>query len=111
MKITKHQLAQMLDHTMLKIDATYGEIHRVCLEAEKYRLSAVAVHPANVALAAKMLKGTGVKVCAALGFHMGTYPPEIKEFECRDAVAKGADELAHLKEVNMILLRKRPKVW
>jgi len=93
MKITKQQLAGTIDHTMLKIEATYVDIEKLCLEAEKYHFAAVAIHPVNIPLAAKMLKGTGVKVCAALAFHLGTYPPEIKEFECRDAVDKGADEL------------------
>jgi len=93
MKITKQQLAGTIDHTMLKIEATYVDIEKLCLEAEKYHFAAVAIHSVNIPLAAKMLKGTGVKVCAALAFHLGTYPPEIKEFECRDAVDKGADEL------------------
>lgn len=111
-KITKHQLAGTIDQTMLKIEATYGDIERLCLEAEKYHFAAVAVHPVNVPLAAKVLKGTGVKVCAALAFHLGAYPPEIKEFECRDAVEKGADELdmvmnvGALKESRYDLVRK-----
>ena len=111
-KITKHQLAGTLDQTLLKIEATYGDVERLCLEAEKYHFAAVAVHPVNVPLAAKMLKGTGVKVCAALAFHLGAYPPEIKEFECRDAVEKGADELdmvmniGALKEGRYDLVRK-----
>ena len=111
-KITKHQLAGTIDQTMLKIEATYGDVERLCLEAEKYHFAAVAVHPVNVCLAAKMLKGTGVKVCAALAFHLGAYPPEIKEFECRDVIEKGADELdmvmniGALKEGKYDLVRK-----
>lgn len=101
-KITKHQLAGTIDQTMLKIEATYGDIERLCLEAEKYHFAAVAVHPVNIPLAAKMLKGTGVKVCAALAFHLGAYPPEIKEFECRDAVEKGADELDMMMNVGAL---------
>ena len=93
MKITVQQLAGMIDHTMLKIEAKYSDIEKLCLEAEKYHFVAVAIHPVNVPLAAKMLKGTGVKVCVALSFHLGAYPPDIKEFECRDAVKNGADEL------------------
>ena len=101
-KITNHQLAGTIDQTMLKIEATYGDIERLCLEAEKYHFAAVAVHPVNIPLAAKMLKGTGVKVCAALAFHLGAYPPEIKEFECRDAVEKGADELDMMMNVGAL---------
>lgn len=106
MKITKQQLAGMIDHTLLKIEATYGDIKRMCLEAEKYHFASVAINPVNIPLAAKMLKKTGVKVCAALAFYLGVYPPEIKEFEIRDAVKKGADELdmLFLPLVLMILL-------
>jgi len=101
-KITRQQLAGMIDHTLLKIDATYGDIKRLCLEAEKYHFASVAINPVNIPLAAKMLKGTGVKVCAALAFYLGAYPPEVKEFEARDAVEKGADELDMLMNVGAL---------
>jgi len=101
-KITRQQLAGMIDHTLLKIDATYEDIKRLCLEAEKYHFASVAINPVNIPLAAKMLKGTGVKVCAALAFYLGAYPPEVKEFEARDAVEKGADELDMLMNVGAL---------
>jgi deoxyribose-phosphate aldolase len=91
--ITKQQLASMMDLTLLRIDTTYGDIERVCMEAVQFHMAAVAVHPVNVSLAADILRGTPVKVCAALSFYLGQYPVEIKEFEVRDAVKKGADEL------------------
>jgi len=72
------------------------------LEAEKYHFASVAINPVNIPLAAKMLKGTGVKVCAALAFYLGAYPPEVKEFEARDAVEKGADELDMLMNVGAL---------
>ncbi|MBA7500535.1 Deoxyribose-phosphate aldolase [subsurface metagenome] len=99
LKITKEQLTGYIDHTLLKIDATYGDIKRICLEAEKYHFASVAINPVNISLAANCLKGTKVKVCAALGFYLGVYPPEVKEFEARDAVKKGADELDMLMNV------------
>lgn len=101
-KITRQQLAGSIDHTLLKIDSTYGDIRRICLEAEKYHFAAVAINPVNVSLAAECLKGTGVKVCVALGFYLGGYPPEVKEFEARDAVKKGADELDMLMNVGAL---------
>jgi len=101
-KITRQQLAGMIDHTLLKIDATYGDIKRICLEAEKYHFASVAINPVNIPLAVKMLKGTGVKVCVALAFYLGAYPPEVKEFEARDAVKKGADELDMLMNVGAL---------
>lgn len=100
--VTKWELAGMMDHTLLSIDATYKDIERLCLEAEKYHFASVAINPINIPLAARMLKGTGVKVCAALGFYLGAYPPEVKEFEARDAVEKGADELDMLMNVGAL---------
>jgi deoxyribose-phosphate aldolase len=100
--ITKWELAGKLDHTLLEIDATYNDIKRLCLEAEKYHFASVAINPINIPLATRMLKGTGVKVCAALAFYLGAYPPEVKEFEARDAVEKGADELDMLINVGAL---------
>ncbi|MEA1964846.1 MAG: deoxyribose-phosphate aldolase [Candidatus Aerophobetes bacterium] len=100
--MTKQQFAGTIDHTLLKINTTYGDIKRVCLEAEKYHFASVAINPINILLAAKMLKETGVKVCAALAFYLGVYPPELKEFEVRDAVKKGAEELDMLMNVGAL---------
>ena len=85
--------ARMIDHTYLKIDGGPVEVTRVCLEAEKHGFAAVAVFPTAVPLAAQLLKGTNVKVCAALAFPLGSYPPEIKAAEASDAIVKGATEL------------------
>lgn len=91
--VTKQQLAATMDLTLLRIDATYSDLKRVCMEAIQYHMASVAIHPVNIPYVASILKGTDVKVCAALSFYLGQYPPEIKEFEVRDAVRKGADEL------------------
>jgi len=101
--LTKQQLAGSIDHTMLKIWTKYSDIEKICLEAEKYNFASVAVNPVHVALAKKMLEDTDVKVTVALGFYLGVYPPEIKEFEARDAVKNGADELDML--VNVAALK------
>jgi len=98
-KMSKELMASYIDHTLLKIDATYEDIERICLEAEKYHFASVAINPVNISLAARYLKGTGVKVCAALGFYLGVYPSEVKVFEAHDAVKKGADELDMLMNV------------
>jgi deoxyribose-phosphate aldolase len=100
--ITKYELAGMIDHTLLKIDATYDNIKKLCLEAEKYHFASVAINPIHIPLAKKLLKGSRVKICAALAFYIGAYPPEIKEYEARDAVAKGADELDMLINVGAL---------
>jgi len=92
-EIKIEDLANMIDHTELHIDAKYGDIKRLCLEAEKYGFAAVAIYPVNVPLAASLLKDTGVKVAAAIAFHMGAYPTELKVFETKDAIEKGAEEI------------------
>jgi len=93
MTIDRKTLAKTIDHTYLKIHRSDAEIRRLCLEAEKYGFASVAVFPVAVPVAASLLKGTDVAVCAALGFHLGGYPPELKAFETEDAIAKGATEV------------------
>ncbi len=93
MTIDRKAFAGTIDHTYLKIEGGPGEITRVCLEAEKHGFASVAVYPTAVPLAAKLLRGTPVQVCAALGFHLGTYTPDQKAFETRDIIEKGATEV------------------
>jgi len=93
MEIKKQELAEMMDHTILKIEADYSKIEKICQEAIDYNFVSVAIHPANIVLAKNFLKDTSVKITAALGFYLGVYPAEIKRLEVRNAVDKGADEL------------------
>ena len=93
MSIDRKTFARTIDHTYLKIEGGPGEIKRVCLEAEKYGFASVAIYPSAVPLAVKLLKGTSVQVCVALGFDLGTYTPDQKAFETRDSIAKGATEV------------------
>ena len=93
MTIDRKTFAKTIDHTYLKIHRSDAEIKRICFEAEKYGFASVAIFPVAVPLAASLLKDTDVAVCAALGFHLGAYPPEIKAFETEDAIAKGATEV------------------
>ena len=93
MTMQRSEFAATIDHTYLKISSGDGEIRRVCLEAEKFEFASVAVFPVAVPLSAAALEGTGVRVCAALGFHLGTYPPELKAHEVEDVIRKGAAEV------------------
>ncbi len=87
------KLAGMIDHTLLKADATRADIDKLCAEARKFRFASVCVNPANVARAAEMLRGSGVKVCTVIGFPLGACTSVAKAMESRDAIANGADEL------------------
>lgn len=89
----KQQLAKMIDHTLLKPEADRASIEKLCKEALEYNFASVCVNPTNVELAAELLKGSDVKVCTVIGFPLGANTMEVKAFETKDAIAKGADEV------------------
>lgn len=86
-------IASYIDHTLLKADATQEEIEKLCQEAEKYRFHSVCVNTCWVSLCAKLLTGTGVKVCTVVGFPLGAMSTRAKAYEARQAVQDGADEI------------------
>ncbi|MFA5138645.1 MAG: deoxyribose-phosphate aldolase [Elusimicrobiota bacterium] len=83
----------MVDHTLLKPGATQEEIGKLCKEAREYCFASVCVNPSYVSLAAKLLAGSGVKVCTVVGFPLGSTTPTVKAIEARDAMANGAEEI------------------
>jgi deoxyribose-phosphate aldolase len=87
------RLARMIDHTLLKPDATPDQIAQLCFEARKHRFASVCVNPAHVRLCAELLKGTGIPVCAVIGFPLGATPTDVKVFETQQAIREGASEL------------------
>lgn len=84
---------KLIDHTLLKPDASIEAIEKLCKEALEYDFASVCVNPAFVPLAAKMLKGSDVKVCTVIGFPLGATLPSVKVFETAEAVKEGADEI------------------
>lgn len=86
-------VAGLIDHTLLKADATATEIETLCREAAQHRFATVCVNPAWVALAARMLRGTGVAVCSVVGFPLGATTPDVKAYETRRAIVDGAGEI------------------
>lgn len=86
-------LAKVIDHTLLKPTATREQIETLCREAAEHGFCSVCVNPYWVPLAAKMLKGTGVKTCTVIGFPLGANTTEVKGFEAKTALENGADEL------------------
>ena len=86
-------LASLIDHTLLKPDATREEIEQICREALQFCFASVCVNPNWVPLCAAMLKGSGVKVCTVIGFPFGSHLPDVKAYEARRAVEQGADEV------------------
>ncbi|WP_110111390.1 deoxyribose-phosphate aldolase [Bacillus sp. CGMCC 1.16541] len=90
--MTQH-IAKMIDHTALKADTTKEQIVQLCKEAKEYNFASVCVNPTWIELAAELLKGTDVKVCTVIGFPLGANTPEVKAFETKDAIEKGATEV------------------
>ena len=89
----KAQIAKMIDHTILKAEATEKEVIKLCKEAVEYNFASVCVNPAMVSVAANVLEGTDVDVCTVIGFPLGANTTEVKAFETADAIAKGATEV------------------
>ncbi|MFZ2961333.1 MAG: deoxyribose-phosphate aldolase [Candidatus Ozemobacteraceae bacterium] len=87
------ELARTIDHTLLKATATTAEVTKLCEEARQYRFASVCVNPFHVALSAKLLQSSPVKVCTVVGFPLGATSTYTKVAETRDAVANGADEI------------------
>ncbi len=86
-------LAPLIDHTLLKPDAAYSDIERLCAEAREFKFAAVCVNPCNVRLAANLLAGTTIKVCSVVGFPLGANKKEVKAYEARRAILDGATEI------------------
>lgn len=86
-------IASLIDHTLLKAEATESQIVELCKEAAEYKFASVCVNPAWVALAAKELEASEVKVCTVIGFPLGASTSETKAFETKDAIEKGAGEI------------------
>lgn len=86
-------IGRMIDHTLLKPDATPAEIAQLCHEARSYHFASVCVNPAFVKLCAELLKGSDVKVCTVIGFPLGATPPEVKAYETQQALKDGATEI------------------
>ena len=86
-------VASMIDHTLLKPDATRAGIEELCREAAQFKFATVCVNPTWVALASRLLSGTGVKVCSVVGFPLGATTPDVKGYETRRAIFDGAREI------------------
>lgn len=85
--------ASYIDHTLLKPEATKEQIIALCAEAKQYDFASVCVNPTWIETAAAELDGAVSKVCTVIGFPLGASTSEVKAFETKDAIAKGADEV------------------
>jgi deoxyribose-phosphate aldolase len=83
----------MIDHTLLKPEATYAQIAQLCDEARQYGFASVCVNATHVKRCAERLAGSPVKVCAVVGFPLGATLPEVKAYEAQLALENGATEI------------------
>lgn len=85
--------ASLIDHTLLKPEATEEDIRRLCEEAARFHFASVCVNPTWVRSASCHLRGTGVPVCTVIGFPLGATLPDVKAYEARRAIYDGAREV------------------
>ena len=93
---------KLIDHTLLKQDATPEQILKLCEEAKEHDFMSVCVNPAYVPLAAEALKGSDVKVCTVIGFPLGMNLPKTKVEEAQQAIREGADEIDMVINIGML---------
>ncbi|MCS6873196.1 MAG: deoxyribose-phosphate aldolase [Pyrinomonadaceae bacterium] len=94
---TARDWASLIDHTLLKPEATEDEIRRLCVEAIEYGFASVCVNPFWVKRATEFLKGSKIPVCTVIGFPLGATPSDVKAYETRRVIFDGA------KEVDMVI--------
>ena len=82
-----------IDHTLLKPEATEAQIVELCREAVHYQFASVCINPCYIAVAARELRGSGVKTGTVIGFPLGATTREVKVFEAEQAMRNGAEEL------------------
>ena len=87
------KLNKLIDHTLLKPEATKAQIEKLCGEAKEYNFKSVCVNSYYVKYAKELLKGSDVLVCTVIGFPLGQNTTEVKVAETKDAIKNGADEI------------------
>ncbi|HEX3375753.1 MAG TPA: deoxyribose-phosphate aldolase [Candidatus Acidoferrales bacterium] len=85
--------ASLIDHTLLKPDASREDIRKLCEEAVRFGFACVCINPWNVPLAVELVRGTKVKVCTVIGFPLGATLSRVKIYEAEEAIKLGAQEV------------------
>lgn len=89
----RQNIANMIDHTVLKAFSSKEDVIKVCKEAKEHGFFSVCINPTHIELAKQELEGSKVKVCTVIGFPLGANTSEVKAFETKDSIAKGAHEV------------------
>lgn len=96
------KLNKMIDHTLLKADASKEQVITLCKEAKEYDFASVCVNTGRVALCKELLAESDVKVCTVVGFPLGAMSQAAKAFETSQAVADGADEIDMVMNIGLL---------
>lgn len=86
-------ITRLIDHTLLKANATAREVEQLCLEAKQHHFASVCVNSVFVPLANQLLSGSDVAVCTVVGFPLGACLPQVKAYEAYEAIRHGATEI------------------
>ncbi len=101
-ELSNRDIAKMIDHTLLKPEATPEEITKLCEEAKTYGFASVCVNPCYVSLCKNLLKESDVKVCTVIGFPLGATTTEVKRYEAEQALKNGAQEIDMVINIGML---------
>ncbi|KOA20641.1 deoxyribose-phosphate aldolase 1 [Clostridium homopropionicum DSM 5847] len=104
------KLEKYLDHTLLKPEATEEDIIKICKEAKEYNFASVCVNAYYASLVSNELKGTDVKTCVVVGFPLGATTKEVKAFETKQAIEKGAEEIDMVINIGALKSKKYDEV-
>jgi deoxyribose-phosphate aldolase len=104
-------MAAMIDHTLLKPDASREQLLKVCQEAREYNFATVCVNSANIPLVARQLKGSPVKPIAVVGFPLGAATSQAKAFEAKEAIRCGALEIDMVINIGALKSKDYKKVF
>jgi deoxyribose-phosphate aldolase len=102
MNYSSAEIAAMIDHTILKADATKDEVVQICREAKQYQFATVCVNPSWVATAAEVLKGSGVGITTVVGFPLGATTTASKAAEAKFAIEDGATEVDMVLNIGLL---------
>jgi deoxyribose-phosphate aldolase len=100
--MTDQSIAALIDHTLLKPEASRSDIEKLCREAVRFGFASVCVNPWNVALAAELTRGSSVKVCTVIGFPLGATSPQVKIYEAEEAIKLGAQEIDMVQNIGAL---------
>ena len=103
MDYTCHDIAKMIDHSLLRPELTEDDIRKGCQIAVKYNVATVCCNPSDLPLVAKLLEGSDVKATTVIGFPHGYNTTEVKKFEAEQAIKDGAFELDMVLNIGRLL--------